>query len=250
MSTKGEPYLSIIIPAYNEVQRLEASITALRAFLQSAPWTHEVIVVVELSTDDTLPLARRLTEGLEAFHVIGHQVHRGKGHAVRAGMLRARGEIALFMDADLSTPLAEIERFLARFDRPPRVDVLAGNRRHSDSAILKHQGFLRRRMGRTFNWLLRAVAGVRIADTQCGFKAFRREAREAIFAVQKLDGFAFDVEVLLLAEKLGFKVEDLPVEWRNAEGSKVNVVRDSLRMLKDALRVRRLVAAATAEKLA
>jgi dolichyl-phosphate beta-glucosyltransferase len=243
MSTSGEPFLSIVIPAYNEVHRLEASIRALREYLHSAPWSHEVLLVIERSTDGTLALARRLTEGHAAFRVIGHDVQRGKGHAVRSGMLQARGEIAFFMDADLSTPLPEVERFLARFAEPPPVDVLAGNRRHTHSAILKRQDFVRRKMGQSFNGLLRAIVGIRLADTQCGFKAFRREAREAIFGMQQLDGFAFDVEVLLLAEKLGFKVEDMPVEWSNAEGSKVHIVRDSLRMLVDAIRVRRLVAA-------
>ncbi|MEQ1851972.1 MAG: dolichyl-phosphate beta-glucosyltransferase [Chthoniobacteraceae bacterium] len=243
MSTSGEPFLSIVIPAYNEVHRLEASIRALREYLHSAPWSHEVLLVIERSTDGTLALARRLTEGHAAFRVIGHDVQRGKGHAVRSGMLHARGEIAFFMDADLSTPLQEMERFIARFSESPVVDVLVGNRQHARSEILMRQHFLRRKMGQTFNAILRTIAGIRLADTQCGFKAFRRAAREAIFPLQKLDGFAFDVEVLLLAEKLGFKVEDMPVEWSNAEGSKVHIVRDSLRMLMDAIRVRRLVAA-------
>jgi glycosyltransferase involved in cell wall biosynthesis len=242
MSTSGEPFLSIVIPAYNEVRRLEASIRALREYLHAAPWSHEVVVVVELSTDGTLDMARRLTDGVPGFGVLGHDVHRGKGHAVRGGMRRARGEIAFFMDADLSTPLAEVDRFLARFAQPPPVDVLVGNRRHGRSAITRRQPFLRRQTGRIFNALLRAIAGIRVADTQCGFKAFRRAAREAIFAVQKIDGFAFDAEVLLLAEELGFRVEDMPVEWRDAEGSKIHLVRDAIRMLRDALRIRRLVA--------
>jgi dolichyl-phosphate beta-glucosyltransferase len=120
--------------------------------------------------------------------------------------------------------------------------VLVGNRQHAQSAIMKRQGLLRRKMGQTFNAVLRMVVGLRLRDTQCGFKAFRRAAREAIFPRLQIDGFAFDVEVLLLAEKLGFSVADLPVEWHNAEGSKVHIVRDSLRMLRDALRVKRLIA--------
>ena len=242
MSDNSEPFVSIIIPAYNEAHRLEASITALRGYLASVPWTHEGILVVEKSTDGTLELARRLAAGAPWLHVLGHDVQRGKGHAVRAGMLRARGEIAFFMDADLSTPLPEIERFIARFSEAPGVDVLVGNRQHARSEILTQQHFLRRSMGQTFNAILRTIAGIRLADTQCGFKAFRRTAREAIFPLQKLDGFAFDVEVLLLAERLGFTVEDMPVQWSNAQGSKVRIVRDSWRMLCDAIRVRRLVA--------
>jgi dolichyl-phosphate beta-glucosyltransferase len=241
MSDSGEPFVSIIIPAYNEAHRLEASITALDAYLGSVPWSHELILVIEKSTDGTLELARRIATG-RAMEVVGHDVQRGKGYAVRAGMLRARGELAFFMDADLSTPPQEMDRFIGRFSKNPPVDVLVGNRQHASSEILMHQHFLRRKMGQTFNAILRAIAGIRLADTQCGFKAFRRAAREAVFPLQKLDGFAFDVEVLLLAERLGFAVEDMPVQWRNAEGSKVRIVRDSCRMLLDAIRIRRMVA--------
>lgn len=242
MSDSGTPFVSIVIPAYNEAGRLEASLTALAAYLASATWTHEVILVIEKSTDGTLELAQRLATRLPFMQVIGHDVQRGKGYAVRAGMLRARGEIAFFMDADLSTPLSEVGHFIGRFSAAPAVDVLVGNRQHADSEILMRQHFLRRRMGQTFNGILRAIAGIRLADTQCGFKAFRRAAREAIFPLQKLDGFAFDVEVLILAERLGFALGDMPVKWSNAEGSKVRIVRDSWRMLCDAMRVRRLVA--------
>ena len=248
MPASGEPFVSIVIPAYNEVHRLEASIRALREYLGSVRWTHEVILVVERCADGTLELARQLTEGDAGFELIGNKAHRGKGCAVRTGILRARGEIAFFMDADLSTPLPEMDRFLARFEEPRWVDVLVGNRQHAHSAILKRQSFARRKMGQGFNALLRLLVGIELADTQCGFKAFRRQAREAIFSRQKLDGFAFDVEVLLLAARLGFKVEDMPVHWIDSRGSKVRIVRDSLRMLFDAMRVRRIVAAAVAPK--
>ena len=169
MSDRGEPFVSIIIPAYNEAQRLEASITALCSYLASAPWSHEVLLMVEKSTDGTLELARRLAIG-RGIEVVGSDVQRGKGHAVRRGMLRARGEIAFFMDADLSTPLVEMERFIGRFSANPPVDVLVGNRQHAQSEILTRQHLLRRKMGQTFNAILRVIAGIRIADTQCGFQ--------------------------------------------------------------------------------
>jgi len=248
MSDSGEPFVSIIIPAYNEAHRLEASITALRGYLGSVPWSHEVILVIEKSTDGTLDLAKRLAADARWLEVVGHDVQRGKGYAVRTGMLRARGGIAFFMDADLSTPLLEMDRFIARFSASPPADVLVGNRQHARSEILTQQHFLRRKMGQTFNAILRVIAGIRLADTQCGFKAFLRTAREAIFPLQKLDGFAFDVEVLLLAERLGFSVEDMPVQWSNAQGSKVRIIRDSCRMLADAIRIRRLVAGTLAGK--
>jgi dolichyl-phosphate beta-glucosyltransferase len=249
MQPSGEPFVSIVIPAYNEVLRLEASIRALREYLSAAEWTSEVILVVERSTDGTLELARKLVAGDPIFDVIGNETQRGKGYAVRTGMLRARGEIVFFMDADLSTPLGEVDHFLARFSTEPPVDVLVGNRQHARSQILRYQSVVRRKMGQTFNAILRIASGIRIADTQCGFKAFRRAAAKSIFELQQLDGFAFDVEVLLLAERLGFKVGDMPVQWWNAEGSKVHIVRDSWRMLCDALRVRRLVATTLAGRL-
>ena len=242
MSDSGAPFVSIIIPAYNEAHRLEASLEALHGYLAAVPWTHEVVLVIEKSTDGTLDIARRVAAGRGYLTVIGNDVQRGKGYAVRTGMLRARGEIAFFMDADLSTPLAEIERFIARFAEDPNLAVLVGNRQHAQSEIITQQHYLRRKMGQTFNAILRMIAGIRLADTQCGFKAFRRTAREAIFPMQKLDGFAFDVEVLLLADRLGFSVTDMPVQWANAQGSKVRIIRDSWRMLCDAIRVRRLVA--------
>jgi dolichyl-phosphate beta-glucosyltransferase len=241
MSASGVPLISLVIPAYNEAHRLESSVRALREFLAYSQHPYEVILVVEQSTDGTLELARQLTEGQAAFRVIGNPDHRGKGHAVRTGMLAATGDIAFFMDTDLSTPLPEIERFLAHFAANPGADILIGNRQHAQSAILKRQSLLRRKMGQTFNTILRMIARIRVKDTQCGFKAFRRPAREAIFSRQKIEGFAFDVELLILAERLGFSVADLPVEWHNAEGSKVHIIRDSWRMLRDAVRIRSIV---------
>lgn len=238
----GAPLVSLVIPAFNEAHRLAASVRALREFLAYSPHPHEVILVVEQSTDGTLDLARQLTEGHAAFRVIGNPDQRGKGHAVRTGMAAARGEIAFFMDTDLSTPLPEIDHFLAHFAAHPEVDILIGNRQHAQSAIMKKQSFLRRKMGQTFNTILRLIARIRVKDTQCGFKAFRRPAREAIFPLQTIEGFAFDVELLILAERLGYSVADLPVEWHNAEGSKVHIIRDSWKMLLDAVRVRRVVA--------
>lgn len=235
------PFVSLVIPAYNEAHRLEASVNALREFLAYSRRPCEVILVVERSTDGTLELARQLTAGQAAFRVIGNPDQRGKGHAVRTGMRAASGDIAFFMDTDLSTPLPEINRFLAHFEAHPDVDILIGNRQHAQSAITKKQSFIRRKMGQTFNTILRMVTRVRVKDTQCGFKAFRKAAREAIFSRQKIEGFAFDVELLILAERLGYRVEDLPVEWHNAEGSKVHIIRDSWRMLRDAIQIRSIV---------
>lgn len=231
------------MPAYNEARRLPQTLDSLREFGREFTRTFEVLIVVEHSSDDTLEIASEAARKQDNFLAIANGPQRGKGHAVRSGMLRARGEYVFYMDADLSVPLAEIGVFLAYFAEHPEVDVLLGNRQHARSRIVRHQSPLRERMGKTFNRLLQTRGLASLHDTQCGFKAFRNDAAREIFSRQKLDGFAFDVEVLLLAQRLGFHIADLPVEWRNSADSRVRLVRDSFAMLRDMLRVRRIVEA-------
>jgi dolichyl-phosphate beta-glucosyltransferase len=207
-----------------------------------------VIVIVEKSSDGTLEAASQAVAGRANFQITDNLVHRGKGYAVRSGVLRASGAIVFYMDADLSTPLDEVVNFLDFFAANPAIDVLAGNRQHARSRIVRAQSPLRETMGKTFNTILRLLAPVQLRDTQCGFKAFRRDTAREIFSRQKLDGFAFDVEVLLLAERLGCRIADLPVQWVNSPDSKVRIVRDSMRMLADAFRVRRIVEETMREK--
>lgn len=235
------PYLSIVVPAYNEARRLPPALEKLAAFCRDLGRSYEVLIIVERSTDGTLEIAARFAAQQAHFQAVDNGAQRGKGCAVRSGMLRARGEFVFYMDADLSVPLAAVPEFLARFASAPRADVLLGNRQHAMSRITRRQSWLRRTMGQTFNRILKSCGLASLHDTQCGFKAFRREAARAIFARQMLDGFAFDVEVLLLAERLGYKIADLPVEWINSHESKVRILHDSLAMLRDTLRVRRLV---------
>jgi dolichyl-phosphate beta-glucosyltransferase len=163
-------------------------------------------------------------------------------------MLRAQGEFIFYMDADLSVPLQEVYAFLACFAQHPEIDVLVGNRQHELSRIKQRQTRLREGFGKTFNRVLRTLRLASFRDTQCGFKAFRRASAQAIFSRQKLNGFAFDVEVLLLAERLGYKIADLPVEWINSTESKVHLFRDSLSMLRDTFRVHRIVEESLAQR--
>ena len=234
------PHLSLVIPAYNEALRIGPSIAALGEFGRALAFPYEIILVIERSSDGTLAVARELTNLQPQFTVIDNAVHRGKGFAVRAGMLRAEGEFVFYMDADLSVPLHEVGNFLAQFAARPEVAVLIGNRQHPQSRIIRKQSFLRRKLGQGFNVILKRLQLAALYDTQCGFKAFRAEAAQAIFSRQTIDGFAFDVEVLLLARALGFKVADLPVEWINSTESHVHIIADSLAMLRDAIRLRRL----------
>ena len=232
------PYLSIIIPAFNEAHRLPGSLRELLAFCRRLNFDYEVLVVVEKSSDNTLELARQAIEGQENFRVIANEVHRGKGYAARCGMLAARGSFRFFMDADLSTPLEEVHSFLEYFAAHPEASVVVGNRQHPMSNILKSQSWLREKMGQSFNAILRLLVPVNLPDTQCGFKAFRADAAQAIFSRSIIDGFAFDVELLLLAKHLGFRIADLPIRWINSPESKVHIVRDSIAMLWDTLRIR------------
>ena len=245
MQGRPETEVSIIIPAYNEGRRLPHSLALLREYLSATPWSSrafEVLIVVEHSTDGTLELARESTAEQANFHVIDNRVQRGKGYAVRSGVRQARGAIVFYMDVDLSVPLEEIDRFLAHFKAHPEDAVVLGSRQHEGSRIERRQNLLRQTMGKTFNRILRSLSLLPFRDTKCGFKAFRREAAREIFELQTIDGFAFDVEVLLLAQTLGYRISELPVRWLNSPESKVHIVRDSLRMLADAVTVRRRVA--------
>jgi dolichyl-phosphate beta-glucosyltransferase len=241
MSIQIPPLLTLVIPAFNEAARLPKSLVELQKHSSSWDFPYEVVVVVEPSSDHTLELANAAAKDFPELKVIGNSVHRGKGFAVRTGMLAGQGEMLFFTDSDLSTPLKDLDRAVALFRAQPEIDLIVGSRKHPDSQILQHQSPMRELMGNTFNRIVRALAGFKFLDTQCGFKGFRAEAAREIFERARIDGFSFDVEVLLLAEAMDFTVMEVPVHWSNSPESKVNVVGDSLRMLGDLVRVRKIV---------
>ena len=223
------PRVSIVIPAKNEAVRLPPSIRQIRSTFPDEAW--EFIIVIELSADGTEAVVREAIGGDPRFVVIANPVARGKGYAVKTGMLRARGDMVFFMDADLSVPLGYIPEFL---NQAGDADVLVGSRRHPSSIIRVHQSFTREFSGRMFNLALRLAGITRLADTQCGFKAFRRDAAQAVFSKLEQDGFGFDVEALLLASQLGFHALELPVEWADVKGSKVSFL-SGFEALRDAI---------------
>jgi dolichyl-phosphate beta-glucosyltransferase len=242
LKTSGpRPPFSLVIPAYNEERRLPTSIRDIKAFFKNVSDPIEVIVVVEKSKDRTFELAKAAAADEPRITVIDNRVHRGKGFAVKSGMTKANGEIVFFNDADLSTPLAEIFLFLGHFRENPDTDIVIGSRAHAQSKILKRQNWFRQLLGRTFNRFVQFFGVRGIKDTQCGFKAFRLQACRDIFRRQTLNGFAFDVEVLMLAEEMGYKIDILPVRWINSPDSKVRILIDPLKMLLDLVRTRRLV---------
>ena len=244
MSIQIPPVLTLVIPAFNEAARLPQSLLELQKHSAGWDFAYEIIVVVEPGSDRTLELARAAAKDFPELNVIGNPVHRGKGFAVRTGMLAGRGEVLFFTDSDLSTPLGDLDRAIALFKAEPDIDLIVGSRKHPDSQILQHQSPMRELMGNTFNRLVRALAGFKFLDTQCGFKGFRAQAAREIFERQQIDGFSFDVEVLLLAEAMNFVVLEVPVHWSNSPESKVRVIDDSLKMLRDLLQVRKIVRAA------
>ena len=254
--SRSEPVaLSLVVPAFHEAARLPPNLPRIAEYCDQLPLpagqTYEVLVVVERSDDGTLARARAAVAPFPRLEVVDNGPQRGKGYAVRSGMLRARGAVRLFMDADLSTPLPEVGRFLAHFAAHPETDVLIGNRRHPDSRIGRPQGAVRRHLGGLFSGLVRRhILPGAWADTQCGFKAFRAAAARAIFSRQRLDGFSFDVEVLALADGLGLTTRDLPVEWHDADATRVRLWRDGWGMLRDLWRVRALVARSLQEERA
>jgi len=224
------PRVSIVIPARNEAARLPATIREIRRAFPQEEW--EFLIVVEPGTDDTAGASREAARGDERFRIHINPSAHGKGHAVKTGMLLARGDLIFFMDADLSVPLRFVGGFLPEVGR---ADVLIGSRRHRDSVIAVRQPLARELAGRLFNRVLRYAGATRFADTQCGFKAFRREAAREIFSRVRQQGFGFDVEAVVLAEALGFRVLELPVEWADAPGSKVRPLRDGVRALVEAV---------------
>ncbi len=239
------PELSVVIPAFREVRRLPPNLSRVAEYCDALHLAdgYEVLVVIERGDDGTLDAAREAAAPFPHLQIIDNGPQRGKGYAVRSGMQRARGQIVVFMDADLSTPLPEVARFLAYFAAHPEADVLIGNRRHEGSKIGRAQGPIRRNLGAVFSKLVRGrVLPGAWTDTQCGFKAFRAGAAREIFARQTLDGFSFDVEVLALAVGLGLRVADLPVEWHDADATRVRLWRDGWKMLRDLYQVRTLVA--------
>jgi dolichyl-phosphate beta-glucosyltransferase len=208
MSNQIRPLLSLIVPAYNEADRLPDSIQRIQKHSRSWNFPFEVIVVVEPSEDRTLVLAENAVKSWIDLRVLTHHEKRGKGFAVRSGMLRARGDLIFFTDADLSTPLEDLEAALALFAHDRSIDLIVGNRMHPESQILQRQSVSRERMGKVFNRIVQTLTGLRIRDTQCGFKGFRNRAAKEIFGRQRIDGFSFDVEVLLLARAMGFGETD------------------------------------------
>jgi glycosyltransferase involved in cell wall biosynthesis len=226
--------LSIIIPAYNEAERLAKSLSTILKYLTENRPEAELIVVDDGSQDNTVETARLVLAEFPLIKtsVISYQSNLGKGRAVRLGLLASRGEVALFSDADLSTPITELPKLVDPIEAD-QCDLSFGSRALDRTLIGVHQPWRREQGGRVFNLVVRLATGLPFWDTQCGFKAFRMSVCRPLIEGATIDRFGFDVELLYLAQRAGLKLCEIPVRWDHNEGSKVNVLSDSFKMLSE-----------------
>ena len=232
------PPFSAVIPCYNEAARIGETLRLTLDYLAANAVDSELIVVNDGSTDATSTIARKnLASAKIATQLLENFPNRGKGAAVRSGLLAAQEPIGLFFDADLSTPLSEIPKVIEPITNGG-VDIAFGSRALDRSLIGIHQSWRREQGGRVFNLLVRIATGLPFWDTQCGFKAFRLDACRSILESAHIAGFAFDVELLYLAHRAGLRLREIPVRWNHAEGSKVNFFQDSFRMLREVIALR------------
>ena len=231
--------VSIIIPAYNEELRLLTTLASTAEYFANRGEPFDILVIDDGSKDNTAGVVEEYQRRHPDYKVQchGYGANRGKGYAVRFGMRKATGDLRLFCDADLATPVEEYEVILAAMERIG-AQIGIGSRPLEESHLVVHQPWLRERLGRSFNVAVQALAVKGIKDTQCGFKIFTAACAEDVFSRCVIDAFAFDCEALLVADRLGYKIAEVPIRWSHKDGSKVSMVRDGTRMIKDLMAVR------------
>jgi dolichyl-phosphate beta-glucosyltransferase len=231
----GAPELSIVIPSYNEELRLPATLKQIAAYIRGSKRAIEVIVVDDGSRDRTIAVAESFRNEIPNLRVVTNGQNRGKGYSVRHGMLEAKGRMVLFTDADLSAPIEEVEKLLPAMEAN---DVAIGSRAVDRSLITVHESPFREFAGIIFNKIVRLILRLPFVDTQCGFKAFRREECRLIFQQQTIERFGFDPELLYLARHHGLRSVEIPVRWGHSPATKVNMLRDSIQMFLDVFIIR------------
>lgn len=236
-------YLSILVPAYNEEKRLPATLDTIADYLAKRDFSHELIVVDDGSKDGTRAVVEEFAATRPWVRLVhynddsGAPLNRGKGFAVRAGVEAAVGRDILFSDADLSTPIEEMERLLPPISRGD-CDIAIASRALPESNLAIHQPPHRELMGRAFNKIVQKMAVPGIKDTQCGFKAFRGDVAKRLFHLAQIDGFGFDPEILFLANKFGYKLREIPVTWRHCDNSRVNPITAPIAMIREMFEIR------------
>jgi glycosyltransferase involved in cell wall biosynthesis len=229
-----KPFLSIIIPAFNEADRIPDTLRKINAYLVKQDFPSEIIVVENGSTDGTYDIVNEMQGEINCLTVL-HEDHRGKGWAVQQGMLRAHGDYRFICDADLSMPIEEVAHFMPPLELSAPIAI---GSREAPGAVRYNEPQYRHVIGRVFNWLVRIIVLPGLNDTQCGFKLFREDAALAIFPHLTIFGWTFDVEALFIARKMGYKIVEIPIHWHHHSHSTVKVFRDSIRMGLDLLKIR------------
>jgi len=228
----ARPKYSIVIPAYNESARIERTLTHVMECVDAKGWDAQVLVVNDGSTDDTVAVVERcIQKSRGRMHLVMNPSNRGKGFSVRNGLLQAAGEIVMFTDADLSAPLEEASLLFEAIEAG--ADIAIGSRWLDRQRQSIRQPWYRRFFGRCFNRVTRTVMGLPFADTQCGFKAFKWDAAQVVFRLQRIERWGFDPELLFIASKLGYKITEVPVTWGHDERSRISYLKDGMKMLEE-----------------
>ena len=226
---EAAPRLSVVIPAYNETARIGRTIPVLLTYLHGLDYAHEFLFVDDGSTDGTPDTARRLLRDEPRARVLEQPRNHGKGHAVRVGMLAAEGQFVLFCDADLSTLPEELDKFWPWLDSG--YQVVIGSRKMAGANVSRRQPLWRESLGKGFTWLTNVIAAPGISDVTCGFKCFTHQATQTLFSLSLIDDWSFDAEVLFIAQQLGYRIKEVPVNWHDEPGTKVRLWKDSIRSL-------------------
>jgi dolichyl-phosphate beta-glucosyltransferase len=233
--TAPTPFLSLIVPMYNESARVSASMTEIAAFLERQPFDAEIVAVDDGSSDDTAAVVANLAGTLDApIRLIRYAGNRGKGYALKVGVAAARGERLVFSDCDLSTPIEELPRFLAALEQ---ADIAIGSRKLPGSELVRRQPRLRECLGVVFTWIVRTLIAP-VSDATCGFKGFDRAVGKDLFSRQRIEGWSFDAELLRNARRRGYRLIEVPVRWEDRDGTKVNLARDVVGSLVGIARIR------------
>ena len=230
------PHYSIVIPAYNESARIPATLQSILSYVRAKGWTTEIIVVNDGSRDTTAEVVREFARTSPEVRLVENPGNHGKGYSVRHGMLQAVGDVVMFTDSDLSAPIEEAELLFAAIAQG--ADIAIGSRWLEKGRQTHRQPLYRQFFGRCFNAVTRAVMGLKFADTQCGFKAFTRDAAQTVFQLQTIEGWGFDPEILFIAVKRGYRVDEVPVSWAHDESTRMSYLKDGMKMLREIATIR------------
>ncbi|OGJ89100.1 MAG: hypothetical protein A2268_08875 [Candidatus Raymondbacteria bacterium RifOxyA12_full_50_37] len=231
-----QPFLSIVIPAYNEERRIGASLEAIKAYLASKAWRYEIVIADDGCSDNTEQVVRSILGANGPLIYLKGGQNQGKGNAVKRGMLASTGEFSLLTDADLSTPIEEFDKFLVHLTSAD--SVVTGTRKTIGANVTKHQAFIRENMGKCFTLFTNVILSLGQSDYTCGFKVFGQAARQRIFSAARIDRWGYDSEIFFLAKLFGFTVTEVPVVWANSEATRVNLLLDSARSFKELFEIR------------